>query len=173
MMSYIVDIVLLAALVLTSLRVGSMHRELRRLRRYQTQYVELFGETNRAADNIGAALNRIGHEGRDVLERLETAIGRGSALSSRLEAMAKASVAKPRPALEDDPGTYSRRVERARPAANGQGPRNEILKFTADSRSLEGRRDSDPDGGASSQPGGRAIRMAPSVRTLGVAGGNG
>jgi hypothetical protein len=170
MMTTIVDIVLLAALVLTSLRVASMHRELRRLRSYQTQYVELFGETNRAADTIGAALNHIGNEGREVLERLEAAIGQGSVLSARLEAMAKAATPKPREAADDEAGTYSRQEAVRQLAASGQGSRNEILKFTADSRFPEGRR-ADTDTGASSQRAGRDIRLAPSVRTLEAAGG--
>ena len=59
MMSYLVNAVLLLALLVTSLRVGAMYRELKRLRGYQSQYVEVFDETSRAANHIGDALRRI------------------------------------------------------------------------------------------------------------------
>jgi hypothetical protein len=160
MITYAVDVVLLAALVLTSLRVGAMHRELRRLRSYQTQYVQVFGETSRAADAIGGALRAIGTEGRTVLERLEAAIGRGAALSRRLEDMASAA---------DPHGMAAAAPDLA--GAGAPDARNEILKFAADSRRLQERRpEPGADAGFSQLRPGREFRLAPGART---AGGNG
>ena len=86
---------LLVALAATSLRVGAMHRELRRLRGYQTQYVQVFGETSRAADSIGDALRQIGGEGREALQRLEAAIELEPAISpSAWKGMARAAEPK-------------------------------------------------------------------------------
>ena len=82
MMSHVIDGVLLLALLLTSLRVGAMYRELKRLRGYQSQYVEVFGETSRAADHIGEAVRHSANEGRDVLERLEALMEEARELSA-------------------------------------------------------------------------------------------
>ena len=107
MISYLVDVVLLAALALTSLRVAAMHRELRRLRGYQTQYVQVFGETSRAADSIGgSAPDRRG--GREALRRLESAIGRAGELSRRLEGMARAAEPRSSSPRSDEIGLYAR-----------------------------------------------------------------
>ncbi len=185
MISYLVDVVLLAALVFTSLRVGAMHRELRKLRGYQTQYVEVFGETSRAADNIGVAMREIGGEGKEVLRRLEAAIDRAGALARRLEGMARAGEPRTSATQSDEIGLYSRKpatgaVAVAETASSDfradlrHDPRNEILKFDGDSRRLLERRTEAPQEPKFSplQPD-REIRLAPSVKTLRAAGGNG
>ncbi len=173
MMTYIVDVVLLVALALTSLRVTVMHRELRRLRSYQTQYVQVFGETSRAADNIGAAVREIGGEGRTVLARLEAAIERAGAVSKRLEAMARA--AEPRPShASDDIGTYSRKPTVARGSGEpvSEASRNEILKFAGDSpRPRERRVDAAFEKELTLPRPGREVRFAPSVKTVRAVGG--
>jgi hypothetical protein len=58
MTSYIVDCVLLAALLLTSIRVGTVYRELKRLRGHKTEYAEAFDQTSRALAEIDASTER-------------------------------------------------------------------------------------------------------------------
>jgi hypothetical protein len=175
-MSYLIDVVLLVALVLTSLRVGTMHRELRRLRGYQMQYVQVFGETSRAADNIGVAVRQIGGEGREVLQRLETAIDRAGALAKHLDGLARVAEPRTLAAQSDDIGPYSRRPATSVATVEADSPelRNEILKFAGDSRRLLDRRTEVPPEPRFSplQPD-REIRLAPSVKTLRAAGGIG
>jgi hypothetical protein len=174
MMSYVIDGVLLLALLLTSLRVGVMYRELKRLRLYQSQYVEVFGETSRAADHIGEAVRHLGKEGRDLLERLGASIEDGRELVTRLEAAARPSIEA---ATSEEFGSYSRKglVSAAALEAETAHFKNEILKFAGDNRRLQDRR-AEAAGGTSapihSQPG-REFRLAPSVKTVRAAGGNG
>jgi hypothetical protein len=176
MITYIIDGILLLALVLTSLRVGSMHRELRRLKGYKAEYMQVFDETSRAVDNIDAAVRHIGQEGIEVLERLEAAIGKAGALSKRLEDMARAAETRKREAASDDIGTYSRSIGNTSVETAGTtASRNEILRFAGDSRMLP-ERGKDAAGEAGFTPllkPARTFRMAPSVKTLRAAGGNG
>lgn len=172
MISHIFDAVLLIALVLTALRVGAMHRELRRLRGYQDQYVQVFGETSRAADNIGNAVRHIGGAGREVLVRLETAIAKAEALSKRLETMARAGAAqKQRASAPAAPKAAA--VAAPKPAV--RSATSEILSFPTDSRPLRERK-SDAQPSAAAQPVRRAVRavpVAPLVEQLREALGNG
>ena len=143
MMSYVIDGVLLLALLLTSLRVGAMYRELKRLRGYQGQYVEVFGETSRAADHIGDAVRHLGKEGRDVLERLEALIEEARephAPARSRGASAERGRAHGESAQSDDVGTYSRRVRWAPRCGEADSLRfkNEILKFAGDNRRTPG-----------------------------------
>ena len=177
MTSYVIDGVLLLALLLTSLRVGAMYRELKRLRGYQDQYVEVFGETSRAADHIGEAVRHLGKEGRDVLERLGVMIEEGRELADRIEvaALLRGEAATRDSAQSEDIGTYSRKATVG--GAGGESDslrfKNEILKFGSDNRRLQDRRDEAAGGTAPSLQPSREFRLAPSVKTLRAAGGNG
>lgn len=170
-MSHLIDAILLLALILTSLRVGGMYRELRKLRGYQSQYIEIFEETGRAVDEIDAAVRSLNEEGREVLGRLGAGIEEARQLATRLEALARPAVRAPVTDRSDDIGTYSRRVAAAgtRTAAReAQSFKNEILNVGKDTRSF------DAAGGGRSEKDAatREFRMAPSVATLRAAGGN-
>lgn len=170
MMTYAIDGILLVALLFTSLRVGAMYRELKRLRSYQREYVEVFGETSRAADSIGAAVKNLGDEGRSILERLEARIEEARALADLLERSGSARWAN---AATDDFGSYSPNgsARSSGPDAEAATFRNEILKLADDTRWRElDKDDSAARSGPQSEPSGRDIRMAPSVRTLRRAG---
>ena len=175
MTSYVIDGVLLLALLLTSLRVGAMYRELKRLRGYQAEYVEIFGNTSRAADHIGDAIRHLAREGRAILERLEMRMEEARDLTRQLEMAARAPVETAiRDALQDI-GTYSRRSI-APESAEAEVARfkNEILKFGGENRKSQDRRDdATGEGSPSPQLPGRKFRMAPSVKTLRAASGNG
>ena len=173
MISYLIDGILLLALLLTSLRVGAMYRELKRLRGYQAEYLEVIGDTSRAADHIGDAVRHLSKEGRAILERLETRMEEARELTRQLEAAVRSPAeAAIRDALEDI-GTYSRRsaVDTDADAAKFK---NEILKFGGENRRSQDRRDdATGDGSPSPHLPGRKFRMAPSVKTLRAASGNG
>jgi predicted nucleic acid-binding Zn-ribbon protein len=173
MISYLIDGVLLLALLLTSLRVGVMYRELKRLRGYQAEYVEIFGNTSRAADHIGDAIRHLSREGRAILERLEARMEEARDLARQLEMATRAPVETAiRDALEDI-GTYSRRANAGEAAADADAAKfkNEILKFGSENRRSQDRRDEAES--PSLQLPGRKFRMAPSVKTLRTASGNG
>jgi hypothetical protein len=175
MMSYLIDGVLLFALLLTSLRVGAMYRELKRLRGYQAEYVEVFGNTSRAADHIGDAIRHLSREGRAVLERLEGRIEEARALMRQLEDAKRFQSDTAVNAALKGIGTYSRRsIVPDRAEADVAKFKNEILKFGSENRRSQDRRDDAmEDGSRSPQLPGRNFRMAPSVKTLRAAGGNG
>lgn len=177
MTSYVIDGVLLLALLLTSLRVGAMYRELKRLRGYQDQYVEVFGQTSRAADHIGEAVRHLGKEGRDVLERLGAMIEEGRELTRRLEAVARSpgEPAMRESAASEEVGTYSRRAPVGVAASESDSVRfkNEILKFASDNRRLQDRRDEAVGGTTPALQPSREFRLAPSVKTVRAASGNG
>jgi hypothetical protein len=176
MISYLIDGVLLMALLLTSLRVGAMYRELKLLRRHQAEYLEVIGNTSRAADHIGDAVRHLSRQGRTILEGLEARMEEARALTARLEAaMRSPAEATIRDTLADI-GVYSRRSIAGEGALDADAARfkNEILKFGGENRRSQDRRDDQAGDGPSSHPlPGRSFRMAPSVKTLRSAGGNG
>ena len=137
MMSYVVDGVLLLALLVTSLRVGAMYRELKRLRGYQSQYVEVFDETSRAADHVADAVHHLGNEGRDMLVRLETLVEEARELSVRLEAAARpwSEAAQ----AEEAVCVYSPKTTRSTFGAEAETLRfkHEILNFAGDTRRIQ------------------------------------
>jgi hypothetical protein len=177
MISYLIDGVLLLALLLTSLRVGAMYRELKRLRGYQAEYLEVIGDTSRAADHIGDAVRHLSKEGRAILERLEARVEEARGLTAQLEAATRSPAESAiRDALEDI-GTYSRRSAAGDAVADADTAKfkNEILKFGGENRRSQDRSDDATGEGTLSlqlQPS-RKFRMAPSVKTLRAASGNG
>ena len=175
MISYIIDGVLLLALLLTSLRVGAMYRELKRLRGYQAEYLEVIGDTSRAADHIGDAVRHLSKEGRAILERLEVRREEARELTRLMQAAARAPTESAINAALEDIGTYSRRSAVAESAeAEVARFKNEILKFGGENRRSQDRRDDAMEEGSPSlQLPGRKFRMAPSVKTLRTASGNG
>jgi hypothetical protein len=70
MVSYLIDAVLLIALGFTSMRVTRMHRELARLRNYQSEFSAIVNETTGAFDEIVSAA----HDSTADLARLAGAL---------------------------------------------------------------------------------------------------
>lgn len=164
MMSTIVDAVLLAALLLTSLRVGSMYRELRKLRAYQSQYLRVFDETKAAVGEIEAAVGALNRDGREVLKRLGGRIDEARDLVARLEALTAEPSGR---GASDDVGTYSRTGLPG--SATGAGsPRAQPRPFGVEIA----RAGTDLVAVQPLQPA-RTFRLAPSVKTLRSAGGAG
>jgi hypothetical protein len=71
MISYLVDAVLLVALGFTSMRVTRMHRELARLRSYQSEFATVVLETADSFDTVIQAA----HDSTATLGRLAGALG--------------------------------------------------------------------------------------------------
>lgn len=71
MISYLVDAVLLVALAFTSMRVTRMHRELARLRSYQSEFSTIVHETAGAFDTVITAA----HDSTANLGRLANLLG--------------------------------------------------------------------------------------------------
>ena len=174
MISYVIDGVLLLALLLTSFRVGTMHRELKRLRGYQRDYVEILGKTSAAANHIGDALRHLAGDGREMLQRLEAQIGEGRVMERRLHALMHASVEVSSDRAADDLGTYTRKSGASAPAEpEAQRIRNEILKFSGDNRRPQDRRDEPAASPPSLLPKpGRELRLGSIVKTVRTASGN-
>lgn len=180
MIAHLFDAILFLALIVTSLRVGVVYRELKRLRSYQAQYVQVFGETSRAADGIGNAVRALGRDGVAVLARLEAAISAGEKLAGRLEALEARKPSDTPSAATDDLGLYSRRDAVRQPAEAGAQAdldanrfKSEMLKLALDTRRLEARRDGAGDAVAFPVPPAREFRLAPSVRAKRAAGRGG
>jgi hypothetical protein len=85
MLSHITDAVLFAALILTSLRVGTMYRELKRLRGLHEQHHAVFDRTTAALGAIRGAVGEINRDGARVLEALDARIAEGRRLMIEME----------------------------------------------------------------------------------------
>lgn len=70
MISSIVDIVLFAALLFTSIRVTKMHRELVRLRAHQGEFTQVLGKTNETVDDMVMMVRDFSADGRQMVHAL-------------------------------------------------------------------------------------------------------
>ncbi|KRE15753.1 hypothetical protein ASE63_16045 [Bosea sp. Root381] len=86
MIFYLGEAVLFAALVLTSLQVLRMRRELKRMRAYHAEFQQVFGKTEAALAAIQATVRDLQASGRDVIEELGLRIDAGRRLVIDLKA---------------------------------------------------------------------------------------
>jgi hypothetical protein len=77
---YLGEAVLFVALVLTSLQVLRMRRELQRMRAYQAEFHTAFGKTEAALRTIQQTIRELQASGRDVIEELGLRIDAGKRL---------------------------------------------------------------------------------------------
>ncbi|WP_321503964.1 hypothetical protein [Breoghania sp.] len=70
MISYLVDAVLMVALVITSVKIVAMYRELKRLGSYHADYQRIFDQTTLALDGIEVSIQEINVRGTQVLNAL-------------------------------------------------------------------------------------------------------
>lgn len=85
MTSYLIDLVLFTALVLTSWRTGSMYRELRRLRSEEASFQKGLKECDAAINRAAHAVVMLKSEGVATLQALETAISEARTLCEQLD----------------------------------------------------------------------------------------
>lgn len=70
MVSYLVDFILLAALLFTSVRVTKMHRELVRLRAHQGDFTLVLGKTADTVDNMVVMVREFSADGQQLVNVL-------------------------------------------------------------------------------------------------------
>ncbi|MCK9908078.1 hypothetical protein MXD81_02975 [Microbacteriaceae bacterium K1510] len=99
MASYLVDLILLVALLFTSIRVTKMHRELVRLRTCQGDFAFVLGKTNDAVDDMTTLVREFSADGRqlvltlgDKIDEARQAIMDIEARSDPAQAPARAAV---------------------------------------------------------------------------------
>ena len=85
MTSFLIDFVLLVALVLTSIRVGRMYRELRRLRRLQDEYRSVLDQTGSMLTCVQDTVRDIKEQGGEVLCSLGTRLDEARVVLAALE----------------------------------------------------------------------------------------
>ena len=86
MTSYLVESVLFVALLVTSLSVLQMYREIRRLRNDQTGFLATVAETSRMFEVLEGTLRDVRRDGLQVAVRLEAGIEEGRSLIEQLDA---------------------------------------------------------------------------------------
>jgi len=70
MASYLVDFILLSALLFTSIRVTKMHRELVRLRADQGDFTFILGKTTDTVDNMVVMVREFSADGKQLVNVL-------------------------------------------------------------------------------------------------------
>lgn len=85
MTSYLTDIVLMVALVVTALRSGRMYRELRTLRSSESALGAALAEADRSINRAAEAVVVLKHEGVQTLRALEAQIVEAKETTDRLE----------------------------------------------------------------------------------------
>jgi hypothetical protein len=84
---YLVESVLFVALLVTSVSVLQMYREIRRLRNDQAVFLGAIEDTNRTFDGLKGTLLEISRDGLQVAQRLEAQVAEGRAMIEQLEAV--------------------------------------------------------------------------------------
>jgi hypothetical protein len=74
MASYLVDLVLLIALLVTSIRVTRMHRELVHLRTSQGDFAFILGRTTKAIDDMVTMVHEFSADGKQLVNVLGSKI---------------------------------------------------------------------------------------------------
>jgi hypothetical protein len=82
---YLVEGVLFIALLVTSVSVLQMYREIRRLRNDQATFLGAIADANRTFDGLKGALAEISRDGLQIAQRLEARVAEGRALIEQLE----------------------------------------------------------------------------------------
>jgi hypothetical protein len=70
MVSYLVNLILLTALLFTSIRVTKMHRELVRLRTDQGDFAFVLGKTNESVDGMVTMVREFSADGQHLVHAL-------------------------------------------------------------------------------------------------------
>lgn len=91
MESYLVNLILLAALLFTSIRVTKMHRELVRLRKDQGDFAFLLGKTTETVDDMVLLVREFSSDGKQLVNALGDKIEEARKTIIELEALSDAS----------------------------------------------------------------------------------
>jgi hypothetical protein len=115
MISYVVDGVLLIALVLTSCLVAVMYRELRRQGDHRREYAEALAQASAALAGIDRAVQDIHSTGSEVLTALGTRVSEAQDLLLQLRS-AQAAAPPKLAAASDDAEILNRLASPAKPS---------------------------------------------------------
>jgi hypothetical protein len=85
MTSSLVNFILLAALIITSICVATMYFKLKRFEVHHTEYQRIFEQTSEALSTAGNAIRSLNQDGREVLQSLEQRIDEARILIRALE----------------------------------------------------------------------------------------
>lgn len=85
MTSYLVDAILVLALLVTAVRVSQMHRELVKLRRDQVQFCGIMGEAANAFETIVKTVNDLNRHGSRLIQLLGTKIDEAREVIAEIE----------------------------------------------------------------------------------------
>jgi hypothetical protein len=85
MTSYLLDAVLLGALILSSYRLAIIHRDIKRFRRHQNGYERALNKTSEALVDVGRAIQAINAEGVAMVKTLSIRIDEARELHISLE----------------------------------------------------------------------------------------
>ncbi|MEW6645306.1 MAG: hypothetical protein AB1586_32735 [Pseudomonadota bacterium] len=91
MASYLVDLILLIALLVTSIRVTRMHRELVLLRAGQSDFATVLGKTTEAVDDMVLMVREFNAEGKQLVHVLGGKIDEARKAVTDIEALSEAS----------------------------------------------------------------------------------
>jgi hypothetical protein len=89
MISYLVDAVLLTALAVTSIKMVSMYRELRRLGSYHDDYQRIFDQTALALEGIEVSVKELNVRGQQVLNALGSRMDDARELIAEIDALTR------------------------------------------------------------------------------------
>ncbi|WP_321340743.1 hypothetical protein [Breoghania sp.] len=87
MISYLVDAVLMVALVITSIKIVAMYRELKRLSSYHADYQRIFDQTTLALDGIEVSIQEINVRGTQVLNALGSRMDDARGIISEIDGL--------------------------------------------------------------------------------------
>lgn len=148
MISAIVDGVLLLALIVTTVKLVTMYRELKRLGAYHTDYQRVFDQTALALDGIEVSIQEINVRGSQVLNALGSRMDdareliaeidgltreakrQQSVLKAELKALSEAAARQTAPehfASEDAADLYDNAPEHSKSASDPLGSANRFL----------------------------------------------
>ncbi|RFC64093.1 hypothetical protein DYI37_06940 [Fulvimarina endophytica] len=84
MTSYLIDFLLMAALVVTALRTGRMVREIKTLRQSGTELLEALAQSEAALNKAAGAVTALKYDGLDTLRAIEAECERARIAGARL-----------------------------------------------------------------------------------------
>ncbi|WP_319773794.1 hypothetical protein [Breoghania sp.] len=89
MISYLVDAALMVALVITSVKIVAMYRELKRLGSYHADYQRIFDQTTLALDGIEVSIQEINVRGSQVLNALGSRMDDARGIIADIDALTR------------------------------------------------------------------------------------
>jgi hypothetical protein len=90
MASYLVDLILLTALLVTTVRVTRMHRELVRLRASQGDFAQILGKTTETVDHMILMVREFSADGKQLVTVLGSKIEEARSAMMEVEARGSA-----------------------------------------------------------------------------------